>query len=97
MITATFARNEIEPLLNVLIQQLATEGRSTERAIYSHIQKSLQSAQYERELTQSLKNLYSTIYVGFNLSDEAVILLERILQKVNNVTALMNRRPTSLH
>lgn len=97
MITATIARNEIEPLLTVLIQQLAMEGRSTERAIYSHIQKSLQCAQYERELSQSLKNLYSTIYVGFNLSKEAIVLLERILQKANLVTDLMNSRPQLLH
>ena len=97
MITATIARNEIEPLLTVLIQQLAMEGKSTEHAIYSHIQKNLQCAQYERELSQSFKNLYSTIYVGFNLSNEAIVLLDRILQKADLVTALMNSRPQFLH
>ena len=47
----TTARNEIEPLLTQLIHQLGIEGRATEMAVYSRIQRYLRTAKHNHEIS----------------------------------------------
>jgi hypothetical protein len=74
------ARNELEPLLAALIQQLNSDGRATPRAIYKHIHASLTQARTEMELTIPFNEL-STSASMFELSAEATVLLGRIVKK----------------
>ena len=77
----TTARNEIEPLLNQLIHQLGIEGRATEMAVYSRIQRYLRTARHNHELSRPFSDLSTTANVCFTLPGEANILLERIIEK----------------
>ena len=97
MNTVTIARNEIEPLLTVLIHQLTTEGCATERAVYSRIQRTLRSARHAHELTSPFNDLRSTLQLGLRLSEDSSVLLERILQKAEQVADLLDAPPGRLH
>ena len=77
----TTARNEIEPLLTQLIRQLGIEGRATEMAVYSRIQRYLRSAKHNHELARPFSDLSTTANVCFTVPGEANVLLERIIEK----------------
>ena len=91
------ARNEIEPLLTALIRQLNDEGRATPRAIFIHIHTSLTRARNELELVTPFNELSTSASVGFDLSSEASILLDRILEKAGRLSAVIADTPTVLH
>ena len=74
------ARNELEPLLSALIQQLNSDGQATPHAIFKHIHTSLTQARTEVELTIPFNELSTSASV-FELSAEATVLLGRIVKK----------------
>ena len=97
MNTVTMAKNEIEPLLTVLIHQLGAEGRATERAVYQRIQRILRGARHEYELTPTFNDLSTTALVGLSLSEDASVLLARILEKAERLADLINAPPGTMH
>ena len=93
----TNARNEIEPLLTQLIQQLVIEGRATEMAVYSRIQRYLRSAKHNHELARPFSDLSTTANVCFTLPGEANILLERIIEKAEVLVCAMENQTGAIH
>ena len=91
------ARNEIEPLLSALIRQLNQEGRATPQAIFTHIHTSLTQARNELELITPFNELTTSASVGFDLSSEASVLLDRIIEKAKRLSAELPDSPTVLH
>ena len=87
------ARNEIEPLLNALIRQLAAEGRATERAIYARIRQGLSSARSACDLTRPLNDLSTMAQVRHNTSEDAEALLGRILEKAERLLLVETESP----
>jgi len=81
----TAARNEIGPLLDQLIKQLDTEGRATQRAHFDRIRRSLYHARYDTELTTPILELSTSVAVGFSFSNEADVLVSRILEKAEGL------------
>ena len=79
------ARNEIEPLLSELIRQLSAQGRTTERAIYLRIRKSLCDASNPCDLTRPLTELSTMSQVRPSASADADVLLSRILEKAEQL------------
>ena len=77
----TTARNEIEPLLNQLIHQLGIEGRATEMAVYSRIQRYLRTAKHHHELSRPFSDLSTTANVWFTWPGAANIMLDGIIEK----------------
>ena len=91
------ARNEIEPLLNALIRQLADQGRATERAIYLRIRKNLRAASSPHELARPFHDLSTMATVRrrrTSPSGDANILLARILEKAEQLAAETAEAPT---
>ena len=84
----TNARNAIGPLLDQLIWQLEHEGRATQRAYFNRIRKSLNTAQHDLELVRPIQELSTTPAVGFSFSTDADALIERILEKAQELGTL---------
>lgn len=82
---ATSIRNELGPLLDRLILQLDAEGSATQRAYFTRIRRSLETAHYDTELVASIRDLYCTPAVGFSFSHDASPLLDRILEKAERL------------
>ena len=82
---ATVARNEIGPLLDQLIKQLDTEGRATQRAHFDRIRRHLYLAQHDTELATPILELSTSAAVGFRFSSEVDVLIERILEKAEEL------------
>lgn len=81
-------RNEIEPLLSELIRELAAQGRNTERAIYSRIRMSLRTAGNPCDLAgpfHALSTMAAVVPGRWNCAEDANILLERILEKAQQL------------
>ena len=81
-------RNEIEPLLSELIRELAAQGRTTERAIYSRIRMSLRAAGNPCDLARPFHDLSSMAAVVPGRPDpagDANTLLARILEKAEQL------------
>jgi hypothetical protein len=76
----TLARNEISPLLDRLILQLEAEGRLTQRAHFRRIQRRIEVAHNEWDLTPPIIDLSSASAMGFNFFT-AHALVARILDK----------------
>ena len=93
----TNARNEIEPLLTQLIQQLGSEGRATEMAVYTRIQRYLRSAKHNHELARPFSDLSTTANVCFTVPGEANILLERIIEKVEVLVRELENQTGAIH
>ena len=93
----TNARNEIEPLLTQLMQQVGIEGRATEMAVYSRIQRYLRSAKHNHELARPFSDLSTTANVCFTLPGEANILLERIIEKAEILVCEMENQSGAIH
>lgn len=87
------ARNEIEPLLSALIRELAAQGRTTERAIYSGIRERLRSARDPCELTRPFHDLSAMAYMRRPSSNDADCLLARILEKAEWLSLAANPSP----
>ncbi len=79
------ARNQLDPLLEVLVNQLHNEGQATQRAFYTRIRGSIQRAQDEIDLATPLMELSTTAFVGFEFSPDAAVLIERILKKAEYI------------
>lgn len=87
------ARNEIEPLLSALIRELAAQGRTTERAIYSGIRDRLCSARNPCELTRPFHDLSAMAYMRRPSGNDADCLLARILEKTERLSLAANPSP----
>ena len=83
MQSATYARNEIGPLLDRLIKQLGQEGRATQRAYFARIRRTLNHAQHDVDLVTPIQELSTTTAVGFEFSSDADALISRILEKAD--------------
>jgi hypothetical protein len=97
MQTATAARNEIGPLLDHLIKQLDAEGRATQKAYFNRIRRSLEHAQHDLELATPLMELSTSIHFGFRFSSDVDVLMQRILEKADQVAAVLEARPQQSH
>ena len=93
----TNARNEIEPLLTQLIRQLGIEGRATEMAVYSRIQRYLRSAKHNHELARPFSDLSTTANVCFTVPGEANVLLERIIEKAEVLVRELENQTGAIH
>jgi hypothetical protein len=81
----TAARNQIGPLLDQLIKQLDTEGRATQRAHFDRIRRCLYHARHDSELNTPILDLSTSTAVGFSFSNEADVLIARILEKAEGL------------
>lgn len=95
--TATLARNALSPLLEQLIQQLGEEGRATERACFYRIKRTLDQAQDDTMLAESILALSTTTVVGFAQSVASQPLLDRIVEKAAAVTDRLQQCPVVIH
>ena len=86
----TVARNQIGPLLDQLITQLECEGRATQRAYFNRIRTSLNAARHDIELATPIQALSTTKAVGFDFSDDADVLIMRILEKAAEMGELFD-------
>jgi len=82
---ATSIRNELSPLLDLLISQLDAEGSATQRAYFARIRRCLEQAHHDAELVTSMRELYCTSAVGFSFSNDASPLIDRILEKAERL------------
>ncbi|HEY5678646.1 MAG TPA: hypothetical protein VIS55_01120 [Pseudomonadales bacterium] len=82
---ATQARNAIAPLLDQLIVQLDAEGRASQRAYFARIRRSLLLARHEADLATPIRELSTSVAVGFVFSNDADVLMSRILEKVDQL------------
>jgi hypothetical protein len=94
---ATSVRNEIAPLLDRLIIQLDAEGSATQRAYFLRIRRELDRASHEAELATPIRELTSTIAVGFSFSSDAGALISRILEKAEELGRDLDVPPQTLH
>lgn len=94
---ATSVRNEIAPLLDRLITQLDEEGSATQRAYFLRIRRQLDRARHEGELVTPIRELTSTSAVGFSFSSDAGALIERILEKAEELGRDLDVAPRTLH
>ena len=93
----TVARNEIGPLLDELIKQLDNEGRTSQRAYFARIRRSLDRAKHETDLATHILELSTTTAVGFCFSNEADVLIARILEKAESLAAELDQPRPPLH
>jgi len=87
MLRPTVARNAIGPLLDQLIYQLEHEGSATQCAYFNRIRRSLNRAHDDIELIVPIQALSTTPAVGFSFSQDADILICRILEKTAELSA----------
>jgi hypothetical protein len=94
---ATSIRNELSPLLDHLIHQLDAEGSATQRAYFARIRRSLDEAHHDLELVTSMRELTSTLAVGFSFSRDARPLIRRILEKAEQLARDLDSPPQTRH
>jgi hypothetical protein len=87
MIRPSVARNRIGPLLDQLILQLHGEGSATQAAWFRRIRRSLDSAHDDFEVLVPIQALSTTQAVGFRFSEDADVLMTRILEKAAELAA----------
>lgn len=93
----TAARNEIGPLLDELIVQLEEEGSATQKAHFNRIRGRLYRAHDEWELTTPIIELSTCIAMGFQFSQTADALINRILQKAAVLVRELEGTPPRIH
>lgn len=93
----TEARNQISPLLDRLIHQLDEEGSATQRAFFDRIRRSLDHARYDLELATSIRELTSSTAVGFRFSNDADVLIARIVEKAEELAEELTAPPQTRH
>ena len=81
----TEARNAIGPLLDQLIVQLDAEGCATQCAYFARIRRSLYHARHDIELAAPIMELSTSAVVGFRFSNDADVLISRILEKAEQL------------
>jgi len=87
VIRPAVARNRIGPLLDQLIIQLHGEGSATQAAWFRRIRRSLDSAHDDFEVLIPIQALSTTQAVGFCFSEDADVLISRILEKAAELAA----------
>lgn len=97
MASTTEARNEIGPLLDRLISQLDHEGSATQRAYFARIRRSLYGARHDWDLATPIRELSTSIAVGFKFSTDADVLIARILEKAAALAAELDEQFTTRH
>lgn len=85
----TIARNQIGPLLDQLILELDAEGSSTQKAFFKRVRGHLDLAYDDEDLTTSILELSSSLALGFQFSQTANVLIERIHEKVEELVQAM--------
>ena len=93
----TAARSEIGPLLDELIVQLEAEGSATQKAHFNRIRGRLYGAHDEWELTTPIIELSTCIAMGFQFSQTADALINRILQKAAVLVRELEGEPPPIH
>ena len=93
----TDARNQLDPLLAALAQQLGEEEQSTQQAFFNRIRTSIQSAQDEVDLAGPFMELSTTAFVGFEFSPSAAVLIDRILEKAENIADSFSNTDDTSH
>ena len=81
----TDVRNQIDPLLVALLTQLEQEGSATQCAYFNRIRTTLANARDDLELAHPIMALSTSTAVGFTFSNDADVLIERILEKAEQV------------
>ncbi len=94
---ATEARNEIGPLLDQLIRQLDVEGSATQRSFFARIRRSLQHARHDVDLATPILELSTTCMVGFRFSNDADVLISRILEKAGQLADELETPTPTIH
>ena len=94
---ATAVRNELGPLLDLLINQLDAEGRAPQRRYFARIRRGLEQAHHEAELVPSMRELYCTPAVGFSFSHDTGPLIARILEKAERLARDLEGVPQPRH
>jgi hypothetical protein len=97
MLQTTQARNAIGPLLDQLIVQLDAEGCATQRAYFARIRRSLYHARYDIELATPILELSTSGAVGFHFSNDADVLMSRILEKAEQLAGELEYAWPTLH
>lgn len=95
--TTTVARNELTPLLEVLLRQLEEEGRATEHACFRRIKRRLESARDDTALAASIVALSTTAAVGFARSEPSKTLLDRLVEKATLVSSRLDQPRSCVH
>ncbi len=94
---ATEARNEIGPLLDQLIRQLDVEGSATQRSFFARIRRSLLHARHDVDLATPILELSTTCMVGFRFSNDADVLISRILEKAGQLADELESPAQTIH
>jgi hypothetical protein len=94
---ATSVRNELGPLLDRLISQLDAEGSATQRRYFARIRHSLEQAHHDAELVTPIRELYCTSAVGFSFSSDASPLIDRILEKAEQLARALEGEDQPRH
>ena len=97
MQNVTSARNEIGPLLDELIEQLAEDGCATHQAHFNRIRGRLYGAHSAWELANPIIELSSCVAMGFRFSKTADALISRILQKTADVVRELEGVEPTVH
>lgn len=93
----TDARNQLDPLLAALATQLGEEGQSTQQAFFNRIRTAIQHAQDEVDLAGPFMELSTTAFVGFEFSPSAAVLIDRILEKAENIAESFSNTDEASH
>ncbi len=93
----TAARNELGPLLEALIVQLDGEGSMTQRAHFDRIRRSIDLARTDTDLARPILALSTSTAYGFKFSNDADALVNRIIEKAEELEAEMSGRPPRPH
>lgn len=94
---STEARNEIGPLLDQLIRQLDVEGSATQRSFFARIRRSLQHARHDVDLATPILELSTSPMVGFRFSSDADALINRILEKAEQLADELEAPSQTVH
>lgn len=95
-VNPAIVRNEIEPLLSELIRELGVQGRTTERAVYARIRRSLRTADSPCALERpfhDLSTMAAVVPARPDPTGDANILLVRILEKAEQLAMKADGNP----
>ena len=94
---ATFARNQICPLLDQLILELDAEGSSTQKAYFCRVRGHLDHAADDFELATPILELSSSLAIGFQFSNTANVLVARIQEKAEELVRALEGVTPNIH
>ena len=93
----TIARNQIGPLLDQLIVELDAEGSSTQKAFFCRVRGHLDHAEDDYDLATPILELSSSVALGFQFSNTANVLIERIQEKAQELIEALEGVPPQIH